>query len=255
MWLERFAYRNSTEIIALAPGMKDAIANIGYPADRITVIPNGSDANIISSNNAGGAKIRSEYDWLGGRKLILYCGALGRANGVGYLARLAAQVRVIDPEIRFAVIGDGAEKQFIERIAQDCHVLGETFFMLGTMPKSRVADWLSAADMTTALFTGPRIVWKDATQNKFFDSLAAGKPIANNFDGWQCQIAINEGVGIILPADDLVSASQILYSTISDDDWMTNAGLSARRLAATRFSMDKHAAELKKVLERAAASS
>ena len=69
------------------------------------------------------------------------------------------------------------------------------------------------------------------------------------------EFAINEGVGIILPADDLVSASQILYSTISDDDWMTNAGLSARRLAATRFSMDKHAADLEKVLERAAAAS
>jgi glycosyltransferase involved in cell wall biosynthesis len=173
---------------------------------------------------------------------------------VGYLARLAAQVRDIDREIRFAVIGDGAEKQRIERIAEDCGVLGITFFMLGRMPKIRAAEWLGTADMTAALFTGPRIVWKDATQNKFFDSLAAGKPIANNFDGWQCQIAVNEGVGIVLPADDLESAAKILCSKISDDEWMTNAGIAARHLAATTFSMDNHAKELRKVLERVAVS-
>ena len=98
----------------------------------------------------------------------------------------------------------------------------------------------------------PRIVWKDATQNKFFDSLAAGKPVANNFDGWQCQIAEKEGVGIILPANEPDKAANLLVSTLSNHDWMTSARISARHLASTEFSMDKHAIRLEEVLTRVA---
>jgi glycosyltransferase involved in cell wall biosynthesis len=122
------------------------------------------------------------------------------------------------------------------------------------MPKTEVSRWLSASTITTALFTGPRVIWKDATQNKFFDSLAAGKPVANNFDGWQCQIAEKEQVGIVLSATNLKEAAAVLVGKISDSVWMENAAIRARQLASTRFSMDAHAVELEKVLERVVAS-
>jgi len=252
--LERFAYKNAAEIVALAPGMKQAIATTGYPTDRITVIPNGADDYIISGSDAAGRELRHVTPWLRQRKLVIYCGALGRANGVSYLALLAEQVRQLDPEIRFVVIGDGAEEELVRRTASNAGVLDETFFMLGTMPKNDVARWLSASTMSTALFTGPRIIWKDATQNKFFDSLAAGKPIANNFDGWQCQIAEKEGVGVVLSATDLEAAARLLISKVSDSVWMKNAATNARRLASTRFSMDAHANALEEVLRRVARS-
>jgi glycosyltransferase involved in cell wall biosynthesis len=252
--LERFAYQNSAEIIALAPGMKEAVAKTGYPRDRITVIPNGADAAIISGSEEDGIELRAATPWLGSRKLVIYCGALGRVNGVSYLALLAEQVRKLDPEIRFAVIGEGAEEDLVRSTARKAGVLDETFFMLGTMPKTEVSRWLSASTITTALFTGPRVIWKDATQNKFFDSLAAGKPVANNFDGWQCQIAEKEQVGIVLSATNLKEAAAVLVGKISDSVWMENAAIRARQLASTRFSMDAHAVELEKVLERVVAS-
>jgi glycosyltransferase involved in cell wall biosynthesis len=252
--LERFAYKNAAEIVALAPGMKQAIVKTGYPKDRITVIPNGADDYIISGSDAPGRELRNVTPWLGQRKLVIYCGALGRANGVSYLALLAEQVRKLDPEIRFVVIGDGAEEELVRSTASNTGVLDETFFMLGTMPKNDVSHWLSASTMTTALFTGPRIIWKDATQNKFFDSLAAGKPIANNFDGWQCQIAEKEGVGVVLSATDLEAAARMLVSKLSDSEWMKNAAINARQLASTRFSMDAHANALEEIFRRVARS-
>ena len=251
-WLERFAYRNSSEIVALAPGMKAAVASTGFPADRITVIPNGADRRIIGEGDADN-DVRNGHSWLGTRKLILYCGALGRVNGVGYLARLAQVVHDHDPEIRFAVIGAGAEEAFVRETARTAGVLNKTFFMLGSMPKQDVSRWLNAADLTVALFTGPRIVWKDATQNKFFDSLAAGKPVACNFDGWQCQIAAEEGIGFVLSPDNIEQAAVDLTARLADDKWLAQASAAARHLADTRFSMDAHADLLETVLLRVAA--
>jgi len=252
LWLERFAYRNSTEIVALAPGMRDAIAEVGFPRDLITVIPNGADLDIIAADRSDAPNIRSSHEWLGDRKLVLFCGSIGRANGVAYLSELSAKVEEIDKEIRFVVIGDGAEKDLVEADATTRGILGRSFFMMGEMAKEDAARWLCTADMTVALFTGPRIVWKDATQNKFFDSLAAGKPIANNFDGWQCQIAVEQEVGLVLPRDDIPQAAQILCEKLSDESWMADASASASRLARTTFSMDTLCGTLETVLVRAA---
>lgn len=251
LWLERFAYRHSQRIVALAPGMKDAVATSGFPAERITVIPNGADNRIIVVPQDDANSVRSGHPWLGDRKLVLYCGALGRVNGVDYLVHVADRMRSIDPQMRFVIIGDGAMRSQIEDAARACGVLDVSLFMLGSIPKASVTQWLHAANITTALFTGPSIVWKDATQNKFFDSLAAGKPIACNFDGWQCQIAAQENVGIVLPAHDLDAAAQLLQATLNDTQWLDAAAIKAQQLAQTRFSMDEHALKLETVLTQA----
>ncbi|HIF09408.1 MAG TPA: glycosyltransferase WbuB, partial [Sneathiellales bacterium] len=39
-WLERFAYRNATRVVALSQGMKDGVVRIGYHGDHVHVIPN-----------------------------------------------------------------------------------------------------------------------------------------------------------------------------------------------------------------------
>ena len=43
LWLERFAYRSSQHVVALAPGMKEHVVSTGYSSERVTVIPNGAD--------------------------------------------------------------------------------------------------------------------------------------------------------------------------------------------------------------------
>ena len=138
-------------------------------------------------------------------------------------------------------------------MARDKGLLGTNFFLLGKRSKRDVAEWLQAADMTIALFTGPEIVWRDAVQNKFFDSLAAGKPVANNFPGWQSRIAVEAGAGIILSATDLDTAARDVVRALRDPHWMARARLAAQELARTRFDRDKLGAELARVLETARA--
>src|SRR5690606_33001445 len=125
----------------------------------------------------------------------------------------------LDAEIRFALLGAGRERESVRDLAERAGVLGVNFFMHDPVPKKQLADWLAAADMAVALFTGPRVVWKDAVQNKFFDALAAGKPIANNFDGWQSRIAADAGVGLILDPKDAAAAARQLVHALNDAQW------------------------------------
>ena len=89
----------------------------------------------------------------------------------------------IDPEMRFVVIGEGKQRAALEEQAAALGVLDVNLFFLGRKPKTEVVDWIDAATMTLALLSGPREIWKDAVQNKFFDSMAGDTPIACNNTG------------------------------------------------------------------------
>jgi glycosyltransferase involved in cell wall biosynthesis len=126
--------------------------------------------------------------------------------------------------------------------------------MLGKMPKRAAAGWISAATMTVALVRGPRFIWKDATQNKYFDSLAAGKPVASNYDGWQAEVATAAGAGIILDSADHEKAAQQLVRAIRDGEWLRAASKAAMNLARNVYSRDEHALQLERVLKDAISS-
>lgn len=250
--LEEVIYRKSKHIVALAPGMREDIIAKGIPAEKVSVVPNGADLPLFGVDEAAGKEIRRSYEWLADRPMIIYAGAVSTANGVDYLVRLAAATKAIDPEIRFVVAGTGRDVDYVSSLAAEHDVLNKSFFMLGSLPKEQVAKWLSAASMTCAMLTGPRIVWKDAVSNKFFDSLAAGRPVANNFDGFSSRVARDAGAGIILDPDDVDAAAKDLVAHIRDEAWLTSARAAAKRLGEERFSRDLLAGDLEKVLIGAA---
>lgn len=248
--LERFTYHYASRIVALAPGMAEDVAATGIPREKIAVIPNGCDVDVFGATSSRPSP-RDVHSWLGERDLVLYAGTLGRVAGVGYLVRLAAAVERLDPEIRFVVLGEGAERDAIRAAAAEAGLLGRTLFMLDAIPKRDLVPWLHAADMTLALFAGPRVAWKDAVQNKFFDSLAAGKPVACNFVGWQSEIAVEAGVGLILDRADMAVAAHALVAKLQDEAWLAGVPARARELVQTRFERGLLAAELERVLRAA----
>lgn len=248
--LERFAYRNAAQIVALSPGMRDGVVATGYPADRVHVIPNSSDLELFDVPREVGQEFRSRYDWLGNRPLVVYTGTLGNVNGVGYLARLAAEVRPKNPEVRFLVVGSGKEESEVRALAAKLGVLDETFFMLGRIPKRDMPAVLSAADIATSLVIDNRALWANSA-NKFFDGLASRTPFAVNHGGWQAEMLEETGAGLVLDPHDLSKASDLLVQRLGDGAWLERAGKEAYRLATERFARDKLAKELEGVLERA----
>lgn len=249
--LELLTYARATRIVALAPGMRDDIVARGVNPAKTVVIPNGCDLDLFAGEDAS-ASPREQHAWLAGRKMVLFAGTLGLVNGVDYLVRVAADALALDPEVRFVVIGGGQQKAAVRELAERLGVYERNFFMLPPVSKREIARWLRAADLIVALFTGPRVIWKDAVQNKFFDALAAGKPVANNFDGWQSRVAAEADIGLMLDPDDTAAAARQIVEVLANDEWLANVPPRARRLAEGRFNRDMLASELESVLTSAA---
>lgn len=246
-WLERFAYTNSKRIIALSPGMKDGIVNVGYPAHQVTVIPNGSDLELFNIKDDLISNFRSKYEWLGDRPLVVYCGTLGLINGVHYLAELAEKVMRINPEVRFLIVGEGRETEFVRKKAQELGVFNKNFFMLPQMVKKDVPVVLRAANLSTSVVIDVKEIWNNSA-NKFFDSLAAGTPIVINHGGWQADILKKTGAGIIIDSKNVESAARTIITALLDKEWLVQARSAALKLAREEFSRDLLASRLEHVL-------
>lgn len=252
-WLERFAYRNASYIVALSPGMKEGIVRQGVSPERVFVIPNSADIAFFSVGEETGRAFRSQFEWLQDRPLILYAGTLGRINGVGYLAEIAARMAHLDAEVRFMVIGDGYEKVSIIERAKSLRVLDKNFFLLPSLPKKEIPVVYSAATVATSLVINLSALWANSA-NKFFDALAAGRPIAINHNGWQADLLRETGAGIVMPPTDAEGAARQLSELLSDQGRLARAGAAARKLAEERFDRDRLAAELEAVLTKAVAT-
>ena len=247
--LEKFAYHHSDHIVALSPGMKEGVIAAGYPEEKISVIPNSSDIELFDVPETEGQRIRKEYSWLGDRPLVSYIGTLGRINGVGYLARLAAAIQELDPEVRFVVIGSGFEEEAIKKEARELGIYEKNFFMLGRMPKKVLPAWFSASTVTCSLVVNLKEIWNNSA-NKFFDSLAAGRPIAINYEGWQAELLRSSGAGLVLDPVDIDKAAAVLKEKIDDETWLRESRRVARLLAEEQFDREKLARKMCDVLER-----
>jgi glycosyltransferase involved in cell wall biosynthesis len=246
-WLERFAYRSSSEIIALSPGMSDGIVRTGYPESKVTVIPNSADLERFYPEQRRGREFRARHGIGDDQLLVLYAGTFGRLNDVSYLVYLAEQM-LDDKRFHFLTVGSGQDFRKVHEHAERCGVLGKNFSMLERLPKSEMPDVFSAADISTSLFL-PLPEMETNSANKFFDGLAAGCCIAINYGGWQEELLESNGAGLRLDRDPAVAARQ-LRSLTNNSDLLEKAKLQARKLAEDRFSRDKLAIQVEQVLLR-----
>jgi glycosyltransferase involved in cell wall biosynthesis len=111
---------------------------------------------------------------------------------------------------------------------------------------------LSAATMATSCVRPIRGLW-DNSANKFFDALAAGRPIAINYGGWQADVLRESGAGLVLDPDDADAAAATLAHHVRDELWLKEAREAAYRLAVEQFSRDLLFERFEAVLNRSAA--
>lgn len=247
--LEWMAYHASKHIVALSPGMAEGVMRRGIAGDRVTVIPNSCDTATFDVPKTRGDTIRRKLGLTPDNPLVVYTGTLGHINGVSYLVKLADAVRKIDANIRFLIVGEGVEWPIVEDLARSTGVLGDNLEMWRSLPKAEIPDLLAAADVATSLFVPLKPMWNNSA-NKFFDALAAGKPIAINYGGWQKDMLLESGAGISLPHDDLPQAAQSLTELARDKEALAASGKAAHKLAYERFARDLMAEKLESVFHR-----
>jgi len=244
--MEKWAYDNAQQIIALSPGMRDGVASRNVPLDKITVVPNSCDTDLFVSSRTklDKAQYLEEIGADNCSRLVVYVGTLGAINGVAYLVHLAVELK--RRGVCFVVYGDGAEYWDIKRLAEDLGVLDKNFFIFSSIPKVEVPRILAMADVATSLFI-PLKEMESNSANKFFDAIAAGCPIAINYGGWHADLIREHNIGVAL-SQCVVTSSDILCGFLFDDEKLETASRNQFELAKSEFDRDNLVERIRKIL-------
>ena len=238
-YLERISYRLSDKIIALSYGMRDGIINTGINKSKITVIPNGSDIELFNINSKSDIGIIDQIDWINtDRDIIIYTGAIGKINGLSYMAFMAEEMIKLNPDVLFCVIGDGIEKDKVNLLAKKLGIMNNNFYLVPKMSKKKLPQILSISTVLTSFVINKKILWNNSA-NKFFDGLAAGKPIMINYGGWQADLLNEYDAGIVVSPDDPISGAKKLNNLLQDKQRLHNMGQAGLELAKTVFNRNE----------------
>jgi len=250
LYLEKLAYKNSKKIIALSDGMRSGIIKKGYPANKINVITNLSNTRAyeeIDKNKDYGIRIHNYYpEPLD--KLVIYTGAFGHVNDVNYLIKIAGVLKNINNKIKFIIAGEGVEQQNIYSTSKELGVLNSSVFIIDPLEKSKIPLLYSKASIVSSLFINLEELWNNSA-NKFFDGLAAGKPIMINYSGWQRSLLEKYNAGFYVPFDDHLKGAEILNKIVNNNDLSKNMGHAAKKLANKHFAIDAQYPKFEKILK------
>jgi glycosyltransferase involved in cell wall biosynthesis len=176
---------------------------------------------------------------------------MGRANGLDQLVEAAEALRRRgEASVVIVALGDGGERPRLERRARELAL--ENLRFLPPVPKEELAGVVGAADVTLTVFA-PYPVLETNSPNKFFDSLAAGKPVVVNLDGWLRRLVEENDAGIWTPAGEAEGLAAALADLAANPEHVERMGRNARALAERQFSRDLMAERLARTLEEAVA--
>jgi glycosyltransferase involved in cell wall biosynthesis len=228
--LEWVSYRSANRLIGLSPGIVDGIKRRGVDGDRIAMISNGCDLAIFGSEAMPWRPSVVAEDDL----LAVFSGTHGPANGLDAVLDAAAVLkRRGRDDVKLLLIGQGKSKSELQQRAR-VEGLHNVIFH-DPVNKARLAGLMKGADVGLQILANVKEFYFGTSPNKFFDYIAAGLPVLNNYPGWLAEIITSWNCGFSVPPGDPDAFADALEQAADDKKKLRMMGDNAKRLAVTSF--------------------
>jgi colanic acid biosynthesis glycosyl transferase WcaI len=197
--IERFVYRHSDWVATITQGMLNRLVEKGVPRHKLGLYYNWIDVEQASRSRPQG-RFRARYCPQPGKFIIAYAGNIGVKQGVDVLVDVADALKD-DPRFRFFIIGDGADKPRLLKLAESRRLSNLDFLPFLSEPD--YFEMLADVDLTF-------VAQRSGTGNVFFPSkllgiMAIGRPllVSADPDSELARVIVAERAGVVASAADV----------------------------------------------------
>ena len=236
---EAKAYREARHLVALSPGIREGMVK-AFPAGNPVVVPNMSDCTTFNIS-AKTEDLPADLN-IKDRFVVLYFGAVGRANHLEYLVEAARSSQ--ESPIQFLVAGQGSE---LRRIKKKAHGISNIAF-LNYQSQEGLAKLLTVCDAIYVSYADVPVL-STGSPNKFFDGLAAGKLILLNFEGWLKELCEKHEFGLYIDPKHPQRFAEILSPFMKDRTQLLKFQQNARSTAELYFSKEIALQKILKIID------
>ena len=208
-WAERFIYRHSAAVSVISEGFRQNLLGKGVPADKIVIVPNWVNSEFYTPGDRL-TDFRRENGLAPEHFVVNFAGTIGYSQGLEFLLEAAERLRD-HPEIRFLIVGAGADKQNLVDAAARAG-LGNVVFH-DPVPQARMPEVLATADACLVSLRGGK---PTTIPCKTYEIMSCGRPVlgAVDADGDNWQLIDSAGAGLHVTPEDpdsLAAAIMRLY--------------------------------------------
>jgi glycosyltransferase-like protein len=218
---------------------------------KAEVVPNGVDADLFRSADAGLAARLRQAVCPEGQQLILSVGGIEPRKGSDTLVRALAALRERGRDPVLAIVGDHSfqdYRAYVDRVLAMLPGLGlrlgRDVVRLGTVPDAELPAWYAAADVLA--FPSTKEGWGLAV----LEAMSAGLPVVTSDLPVFLEYLTPGQDALVVPVDDAAALSRALAAVL--DDRGLAANLSAAGLATSRRFTWSRSAEQHQLIYAAA---
>jgi len=235
-WMTKRLYQRVDQIVVLGRDMEQlARGKLGRSAQRIAVIPNWADVNLVAPTAKTNSVLLHELGLTD--KFIVQCaGNMGRVQGVETMLK-AAELMTDEENVHFLFIGAGAERRWMESEVQRKQLHNVT--LLDQRPRSDQPNFLNACDVAmVSLLPG---MTGAGVPSRLYNIMAAGKPVIaiTSPDSEVSLVVQEEQIGWGVPPDQPEKLAEVIRKAKVDPEALPMMGKRARAVAEAKYSPDR----------------
>ena len=244
--LKRLALRGADACTANSAFTRGQLLQL-CPSAEVSIVPMGVDVTEFEPKQRN-VDVRRKLGV--DAEMILFVGRLVEKKGVHNLLSAMQQVLRKSPQATLVLVGDGTQRQELERMAERLEIAGSVRF-LGKLPHEHLPEYYAAAD----LFVGPSVVDRSGDTEGlgvvFIEAASAGLAIVGTSVGGISDVLIPEVTGIAVEPDQPEALANAIERLLGDEPLRRRLGEAARQHALRRFSWSQVAERFSDVFRRA----
>lgn len=203
--------KDADVVIALTDDMKKVMQR--YCSRNISVIPNGVEVKPFEQITRETARRRLGINET--EKIVLFVGSLYLIKGIRYLIEAMPRITQTEPNARLLLVGDGEQRESLERLVGTLQLLGRVFFA-GRVPHDRVPTFMAASD----LFVLPSL--SEGLPIVILEAMAAALPIVATNVGGVPSIVKDGASGFLVNPRNPVQIADSVSFILSDPELRQN---------------------------------
>jgi glycosyltransferase involved in cell wall biosynthesis len=232
--LEKRSYHAADACVGLSPGICDGIRRRSQKGKPIALIPNGCDLDLFTTSS-------TKPDVIPGVNptdtVAVFTGAHGVANGLDATLDMAGLLKGRKrDDIKLVFVGEGKMKSHLKERARSEEL--DNCLFLDRMPKKELNDVMARADIGLMVLANVPAFYYGTSPNKFFDYIASGLPIVNNYPGWLADMINENKCGVAVEPEKPELFADAIEKLANNPELRKECGENGRALAEREFARD-----------------
>jgi len=231
-WVERFIYRKAAVVSVICEGFRQTLMRKGVPESKLVIVSNWVNTEFYKPGDRM-TGFRTENGLVEKDFVVLFAGTIGYSQGLTFMLEAARELQDT-PDIKFLIVGTGADKQTLVDYVQE-HGLKNVVFH-DPVPQARMPEVIATADASlVSLRKGKSTT---TIPCKTYEVMASGRPIlaAVDEEGDNWELIRTAGGGVHVEPENSRALASAVRGLHADRAAAAQYGTNGRAHAAAHYS-------------------